>query len=233
MGKAAALCLQGAMELGVVGQAQGVVSAPLNKQAFHAAGYDYFDEAGFLADITHSPGVYILGVTDSFWAVSVTEHVPFASIAGLITPQRVLRRTQLLHDALRRGGYGQPRIAVAALNVHGGEGGLFGREEIDAIAPAIAQAQQEGIDVCGPVPADSVFVRAREGEFHGVVCMYHDQATIARKLVSTRRGASIFMGLPVPCGTTAHGTAFDKAGQGIAETGSMEAALQMTVLLAA
>jgi 4-hydroxythreonine-4-phosphate dehydrogenase len=144
----------------------------------------------------------------------------------------VLRRTHMLHDALKRGGHEHPRLAVAALNVHGGEGGLFGREEIDEIAPAIEQARQEGIDAAGPVPADTVFVRAREGEFDGVVCMYHDQSTMARKLVATRRGASIFMGLPVPCGTTAHGTAFDKAGQGIAETGSIEAALEFTVKLA-
>jgi 4-hydroxythreonine-4-phosphate dehydrogenase len=102
---------------------------------------------------------------------------------------------------------------------------------MDEIAPAVAAARQQGIDAQGPLPADTVFVRARDGEFDGVVSMYHDQANIARKLVSTRRGASIFMGLPVPCGTTAHGTAFDKAGQGIAETGSMETALTYAILL--
>ena len=122
---------------------------------------------------------------------------------------------------------------MAALNVHAGEGGLFGREEIDEIEPAIEQARREGLNVEGPVPADTVFVRAREGDFDGIVCMYHDQANIARKLLSTRRGASIYMGLPVIGGTTAHGTAFDKAGQGIAETGSMMAALTFTARLAA
>jgi 4-hydroxy-L-threonine phosphate dehydrogenase PdxA len=231
MGKAAALCLHQAIELGVQKTVCGVVSAPLNKQAFHLAGYDYFDEVAFLADVTHSADAYILGITDSFWAVSVCEHVPFASIAGLITVESVLRRIRMMHNALTRGRSATARVAVAALNVHGGEGGLFGREELDQIAPAISLARQEGIDVVGPAPADTVFVRAREGEFDGVVCMYHDQATIARKLVSTRRGATIFMGLPVPCGTTAHGTAFDKAGQGIAETGSIEAALRWTVRL--
>jgi len=233
MGKAATLCLHEAVMLGARGEVQGVVSAPLNKQAFHLAGYDYFDEVAFLADVTHSPDAYILGITDYFWAVSVTEHVPFASIAGLIKRERVLRRIRSLDDCLRRAGYQRPRVAVAALNVHGGEGGLFGREEIDEIEPAIDQAKQEGIDARGPIPADTVFVRAREGEFDGVVCMYHDQATTGRKLVATRRGASMYMGLPVIVGTTAHGTAFDKAGKGIAETGSIEAALQNTVLLAA
>ena len=232
MGKAAALCLREAFMLAMSKDVQGVISAPLNKQAFHLAGYDYFDDVAFLASITHSTDPYILGVTDSFWTVAVTEHVTFTGIAGLLKKERILRRTRGLHECLQRGGWARPRLAVAALNVHGGEGGLFGREESDEIAPAITEARQEGIDAHGPIPADTVFVRAREGEFDGVVCMYHDQANIARKLVSTRRGASIYMGLPVVCGTTAHGTAFDKAGQGVAETGSMEAALAFVVKLA-
>lgn len=231
MGRAAALCLAHAYRLAMNGVVQGVVSAPLNKQAFHMAGYHYLDEAAFLADLTKSENVYILGITDAFWAVMVTEHVAFSDIPRLITHERVLQHTEALHDCLVRAGHARPAIAVAALNVHGGEGGLFGREEIEQIAPAIEAAREMDIDARGPIPADTVFVRAREGEFQGVVSMYHDQANIARKLVSTRRGASIFMGLPVPCGTTAHGTAFDKAGQGIAETGSIECALENVVLL--
>ncbi len=232
MGKVAALCLQQAYELALAGQVQGVAAAPMNKQAFHLAGYNYFDEVAFLVDITHSRDAYILGATDSFWTVAVSEHVPFTQIGEMIKKERILSRTRGLHDGMRRGGWQHPRLAVAALNVHGGEGGLFGREEIDEITPAIALARGEGIDVVGALPADTVFVRAREGEFDGVVCMYHDQANIARKLVSTRRGASIFMGLPVVCATTAHGTAFDKAGLGVAETGSMEAALTYAARLA-
>jgi 4-hydroxythreonine-4-phosphate dehydrogenase len=232
MGKVAALCLQQAYELALAGQVQGVAAAPMNKQAFHLAGYNYFDEVAFLVDITHSRDAYILGATDSFWTVAVSEHTPFTRIAAMVKKERILSRTRGLHDGLRRGGWPRPRLAVAALNVHGGEGGLFGREEIDEIAPAIELARGEGIDVVGPLPADTVFVRAREGEFDGVVCMYHDQANIARKLVSTRRGASIFMGLPVVCATTAHGTAFDKAGLGVAEIGSMEAALTYAARLA-
>jgi 4-hydroxythreonine-4-phosphate dehydrogenase len=118
------------------------------------------------------------------------------------------------------------------LNVHGGEGGLFGREEIDEIEPAVSRARVEGIDASGPYPADTVFVRATQGEFDGVVCMYHDQANIARKLHARRRGATIFMGLPVPCGTTAHGTAFDIAGRGIADPGSFLDAIRATASLA-
>jgi 4-phospho-D-threonate 3-dehydrogenase / 4-phospho-D-erythronate 3-dehydrogenase len=231
MGKAATLCMREAFLLGMAGQVDGVVCAPLNKQAFHLAGYDYFDEVAFLVDLTHSRDAYILGVTDTFWTVAMAEHVTFTRIVDRVKQERILSRTRSLNDCLRRGGWAQPRIAVAALNVHAGEGGLFGREEIDEIEPAIAQARREGLNVEGPVPADTVFVRAREGDFDGVVCMYHDQANIARKLLSTRRGASIYMGLPVIGGTTAHGTAFDKAGQGIAETGSMMAALTFTARL--
>ena len=233
MGKVAALCLHEAYKLAMQGAVQGVAAAPMNKQAFHAAGYDFFDELVFLANVTHSTDTYILGATDSFWTVAVAEHVTFTAIPDYIKQERILRRTLSLNSALAGAGYAHPRIAVAALNVHAGEGGLFGREDLDEITPAVQAARRQGIDVQGPLPADTVFVRAREGEFDGVVAMYHDQANIARKLVSTRRGASIYMGLPVIGATTAHGTAFDKAGRGIAEIGSMAAALEWTTKLAA
>ncbi len=232
MGQAAALCLQRAFELAQNGQVQGVVSAPLNKEAFHLAGYAYMDELAFLADLTGSPAPFIMGLVDAFATVAVTEHVPFRDIAGLITKERVLRSIAALHEAVRKVQDAAATIAVAALNVHAGEGGLFGREEIDAITPAIREAQARGLTVHGPIPADTVFVRARDGEFNGVVCMYHDQANIARKLLATRRGATLFMGLPVVCATTAHGTAFDKAGQGIAEAGSLAMALRCAIRLA-
>jgi 4-hydroxy-L-threonine phosphate dehydrogenase PdxA len=137
-----------------------------------------------------------------------------------------------MDEVLRRVELGAPRIAVAALNVHGGEGGLFDREEIDEIGPAIRAAQAPGINAQGPVPADTVFPRALAGEFDGVVCMYHDQANIARKLQPMRQRVTLFFGLPVVCGTTAHGTAFDIAGQGVAAPGSLAAALRYVVLLA-
>jgi 4-hydroxythreonine-4-phosphate dehydrogenase len=232
MGKAAALCLEQAFALAQDGAINGVVTAPLNKQAFHLAGYDYLDDLTYLADLTHSSETYLVGALGSIWTVAVTLHVPFGDIAGMIKKERILRYTANLHNVLRRVGYDDPRIAVAALNVHGGEGGLFGREEMDEIGPAVIAAQEQGLNAAGPCPADTVFVRARDGEFDGVVCMYHDQANIARKLLATMDGASIYMGLPVVCGTTAHGTAFDKAGQGISLPNSLQAALKHTVLLA-
>jgi 4-hydroxythreonine-4-phosphate dehydrogenase len=236
MGRAAALCLQKAFELAAAGEVQGVVSAPLNKEAFHLAGYQHRDDLSYLADLTGSREPFILGVISSpagsVFTITVTEHVAFREILDLIDKDRVLWCIRKIDDVLRRAGLAQPRIAVAALNVHAGEGGLFGREEIDEIEPAIQEAREQGIDAEGPVPADMVFVRALGGDFDGVVCMYHDQATIARKLQPKDKGATLFMGLPVPCGTTAHGTAFDIAGKGIADPGSLQAALGYTVNLA-
>jgi 4-hydroxythreonine-4-phosphate dehydrogenase len=236
MGRAAALCLQKAFELAVAGEVQGVVSAPLNKEAFHLAGYQHRDDLSYLADLTGSREPFILGVISGpagpVFTITVTEHVAFREIVDLINKDRVLWCIRKMDDVLRRVRPAQPRIAVAALNVHAGEGGLFGREEIDEIEPAIQEAREQGIDAEGPVPADMVFVRALAGDFDGVVCMYHDQATIARKLQPKDKGATLFMGLPVPCGTTAHGTAFDIAGKGIADPGSLQAALRYTVNLA-
>ena len=232
-GKAAAVCLEKAFTLAMAGAVHGVVSAPMNKQAFHLAGYDYFDEVDYLAELTNSRGHMLFGVINpSLWTVAVAVHVPFRQIADLITRDRVVRHVRRLHGVLEAIGLAGPRIAVAALNVHGGEGGLFGREEIEEIAPGIQEAREQGINATGPYPADTVFVRARAGEFDGVVCMYHDQANIARKLLATWNGATLVVGLPVVWGTTAHGTALDKAGKGMGNPGSLEAALTYTAMLA-
>jgi 4-hydroxythreonine-4-phosphate dehydrogenase len=232
MGRAAALCLTAVAELACAGVIDGAVLAPMHKQAFHLAGYDWIDELAFLADLTRSPEPLLLGaVSPALWTVAVTMHIPVGAVAGAITRERVVQSIGHLAGALRRVGFAAPRIAVAALNPHAGEGGDLGREEIEVIAPAIGDARQNGLCVEGPVPADFVFVRARRGEFDGVVCMYHDQANIARKLLATTTGATIYLGLPVVCATTAHGTAFDIAGKGIADPGSLAAALNYTVLL--
>jgi 4-hydroxythreonine-4-phosphate dehydrogenase len=231
MGKAAALCLEKACHMALEKKLDGIVSAPLNKEAFHRAGYRYLDELEFMREITHSPEASIMGVMDSIWTVAVTSHIPFRDIADSIKKDRVLKHIHLMDRTLKRVGFADPRIAVAALNVHGGEGGLIGREEIEEIEPAIEAAKKVNIKVQGPFPADTVFARALSGEFNGVVCMYHDQANIARKLQPRRKGATIFMGLPVICGTTAHGTAFDIAGKGIADPGSLQDALRYTGFL--
>jgi 4-hydroxythreonine-4-phosphate dehydrogenase len=232
LGKAAALCLEEAIRLARLGKIDGIVSSPLNKEAFHLAGYNYPDEVTWISEITQSREPFLLGLMGEIWTVAVTEHVPFRSIAEMITKDRVLHYICLLDAALKRIGLSRARIAVAALNVHAGEGGLLGVEEIEEIRPAVQMARMQDIEVSGPHPADTVFVNATMGEFDAVVCMYHDQANIARKLYARRSGATFFMGLPFPCGTTAHGTAFDIAGRGIVEPDSFRLALKYTALLA-
>ncbi len=206
--------------------------APMNKESFRAAGYNYYDELQFLGDVTGSEAPFILGAAGPVWAVAVTEHIPFREIVNYICRERVRAFIERLHAVLCRLGYDEPRIAVAALNPHGGEGGLFGREEIDEIAPAVRDARRQDIRAEGPVPADIVFKRALDAEFDGVVCMYHDQMNIARKLQPRGDIATLWMGLPVVGATTAHGTAFDISGKGVADPGSLRAALDYAIKLA-
>lgn len=232
LGEAAARYLRLAYELAGQSRVAGVVMAPMNKESFRAAGYEYADELAFLAQVTGCPEPFILGAVRDVWAVAVTEHIALRQVADCITRPRVRDKIVKLHAVLRRLSSEQPRIACAALNPHAGEGGLFGRDEIDEIAPAIEDAADLGIAVTGPVPADIVFKRALDGEFDGVVCMYHDQLNIARKLQPRGDIATLWMGLPVIGATTAHGTAFDIAGRGIADPGSLRAALDFAIRLA-
>jgi 4-hydroxy-L-threonine phosphate dehydrogenase PdxA len=226
-GRAALACLRAATSLPV----DGIVSAPLNKEALHLAGMTHSDELGYLAELTGSPDATLVGILPALWTTCVTLHVPFRVVADLVSRRRVLAAISLLSDALGVSGRAD-RIAVAALNPHAGEGGHLGREEIDEIAPAIAAARAHGIDAIGPLPADTIFPRALAEGIGGVVCMYHDQANIARKLHDLRTQATLFLGLPVPVATTAHGTAFDLAGTGTANPGSLRAALETTIALA-
>ncbi len=231
LGEAAARYLALAYELAMASRVDGVLMAPMNKESFRAAGYDYFDELQFLGALTGSDEPFILGAAGPVWAIAVTEHIPFKDIVSQLSVDRVRRCIAHLHGLLRKLGYAAPRIACAALNPHAGEGGLFGSEEIDIIAPAIEETRRSDIDVSGPVPADIVFKRALDGDFDGVVCMYHDQMNIARKLQSRVDIATLWMGLPVIGATTAHGTAFDIAGKGIADPGSLRAALDYVIKL--
>ena len=232
LGEAAKRTLELAYQLAMQGRVHGVVMAPMNKESFRAAGYHYVDELEFLGELTGSPEPYLLGAAGPVWALSISEHIPFKDIVSQVRRDRVIDRIQALWQALSKLGVAEPRIAVAALNPHAGEGGLFGREEIDEIAPAVHEALRDDIRVTGPVPADIVFKRAYAGEFDGVVCMYHDQMNIARKLQARADIATLWMGLPVIGATTAHGTAFDIAGQGRADPGSLRAALEYAIKLA-
>ena len=228
-GKTAALCLEAAFRLAADNKVDGVVGAPLNKQAFRLAGYDYLDEIAFLAELTHSPEPRLFGILERLWTTCVTLHVAFKDIAARVTRERVLEAIRAMHDTLERSGTREPSIAVAALNPHNGEGGLLGSEEIEEIAPAVDDACGLGIHARGPFSADTLFPRSFAEGVNGVVCMHHDQANIARKLHGFRDSASAFLGLPVPYATTAHGTAFDLVGQGAADPSSLMAALRFVV----
>jgi 4-hydroxythreonine-4-phosphate dehydrogenase len=186
----------------------------------HLGGLRFEDELRFLAHELAHDGPFgelnVLDKPDSLWTTRVTSHVPLKDVAAHITEEAVLSAIRFADDTLRAAGRENPRIGVAALNPHAGDGGNFGREEIEIIGPATEQAQREGIAAEGPLPSDTIFVRARDGRFDIVVTMYHDQGQIAMKLLGFGRGVTVLGGLPVPVTTCGHGTAYDIAGQGIA-----------------
>lgn len=233
-GKSAAQCVERAVAAAKGGDAAGIVSAPLNKETFHMAGYTAMDDMTFFEECFAAGEAYQVGEVAGLWTTPVTFHVPFRQIPDLITRERVLAKIRALHHVMVAAQVRPLKIAVAALNVHAGEGGMFGREEIDVITPAIRQAGAEGLEVVGPVPADSLFPLALRGDFRGLVCMYHDQANIGRKIIGRESpGVSLFLGMPVPVVTVPHGTAYDIAWQGKARHAMLVRAITMTAALAA
>jgi 4-hydroxythreonine-4-phosphate dehydrogenase len=216
-GEAVLTALGAALDLDRAGRLDAIMFAPLNKQAMAMTGYGFRDELHWFAHrLGHDGAIGEFNVLDGLWTTRVTSHVPLKDVVGLITRESVLEAIRFVDAALRRAGREAPRISVAALNPHAGDGGLFGREEIDVIAPAVEAARGEGLAADGPWPADTVFLRGRDGQCDAVVTMYHDQGQIAMKLMGFDRGVTVQGGLPVPITTPAHGTAFDIAGKGVA-----------------
>jgi 4-hydroxythreonine-4-phosphate dehydrogenase len=219
-----------ALTLARDGRADAVCFTPFNKKAMRLAHPSYDDEIGFSAEVVGQDGpASEFNVLDRLWNARVTSHIALSKVAAHITTERVLRGIRLTDSSMRGAGFDRPRIAVAGLNPHAGDGGNFGREEIDAIGPAVEQARFAGIAVEGPFPADTVFLRAKSGAFDAVLTMYHDQGQIAMKLMGFDRGVTLLGGFAFPICTPAHGTAYDIAGKGIAAIGAARAA----VLLAA
>jgi 4-hydroxythreonine-4-phosphate dehydrogenase len=226
-GAAAMATLGLAAELAKAGEIDALTYAPLNKQALHEAGMAFEDDLRFISHMLGFEGeTGEINATDRLATTRVTSHVPLKDVAGLITEERVLGAIRLAHRTLNHAGNPHPRIGVAGLNSHAGDGGIFGREEIEVIASAVARAKTEQIAVSGPWPSDTVFIRARDGAFDAVVAMYHDQGQIAMKLMGFERGVTILGGLPIPITTPAHGTAHDIAGQGIARVDALRQAFQ-------
>ncbi len=210
------------------GEIGGIVYAPLNKQAMREAGHAAGDELDYFRHGLGDAGTGEINILGEVWTSRVTSHVPLRDVGPLITVDNVGRSIKLLADVLRRSGR-TPRLAVAALNPHAGEGGAFGREEIDVLAPAIAAARAEGLEVAGPFPSDTVFPRAVGGAFNGVVTMFHDQGQIALKMVGLGQGITLLGGFAVPIATPGHGTAFDIAGTGTARPDGLIAATRLVI----
>ena len=222
-----------ALLMGRDGTADAVCFMPFNKQAMRLAHPPYDDEISYSAEIVGLSGpASEFNILGELWNARVTSHVPLSQVAGLITAERILRSLALTDAAMRKAGFARPRIAVAGLNPHAGDGGNFGREEIDVIAPAVAQAKEHGIAAEGPFPSDTVFLRAKGGAFDAVLTMYHDQGQIAMKLMGFERGVTLLGGFPFPICTPAHGTAYDIAGQGVAHVGASRAALLLAAEMA-
>jgi 4-hydroxythreonine-4-phosphate dehydrogenase len=238
-GRATLESLEVAVDLARVGEVAGVVYAPLNKQAMHEAGSPHPDELHLVADWCGAPAgsvgeINVVPVdARELWCGRVTSHVGLAQVAAALTVAGILDAARLLARVVRQAGLAQPRIGVAALNPHGGEGELFGPEEAAVIAPAVDAARADGIDARGPFPADTIFLRAARGELDGIVSMYHDQAQIALKLLGFERGVTVGGGLPIVLTTPAHGTAHDIAGRGVADPGAFRRAVEVAARLAA
>lgn len=221
---------------------QGVVTAPISKAALHAAGHKYPGHTELLAErcgvddfgmMLYLPQAEVPHCPAGLGVVHVTLHMALSNVFQNITTEAVLSKCHLAEHVMRDGfGLAQPRVGVCALNPHAGEDGLFGDEESRIIAPAVDQAHAEGIDVSGPFPTDTLMGRARDGEFDAIVAMYHDQGHIALKLLGMHRAVNITLGLPIIRTSVAHGTAFDRAWHGTAESSGMVAAILTAAQLA-
>jgi 4-hydroxythreonine-4-phosphate dehydrogenase len=214
------------------GTVQAIATAPVNKEAFRLAGLDWSGHTDLLAHLTGSPHVAMMFYSEALRVVLATVHIPLADVPRSLTQAALEATIDLTARELPRFGIARPRIAVAGLNPHAGEHGLFGHEEQTAIEPAIAACRTRGIEVSGPFPGDTVFVRARRGDFDVVVACYHDQGLIPVKLVAFGQAVNVTLGLPIIRTSVDHGTAFDIAGKGVADPESMITAVLLAARLA-
>jgi 4-hydroxythreonine-4-phosphate dehydrogenase len=242
-GDAAFRSVRAVIELALAGRIDGTVTAPLNKEAMNLAGHHYDGHTEIYAHFTNTREYAMMLADGALRIAHVTTHIPLAAASSRITRDRVLSVIRLGNDACKKFGVPSPRIGVAGFNPHAGENGLFGREEIDSIAPAVADAVAEGIRASGPFPPDTVFCRAAGGGFDLVVAMYHDQGHIPLKMLSFKydeatgawsgmTGVNITLGLPIVRASVDHGTAFENAGKNVAEPWSMVHAVEYGAMLA-
>jgi len=231
-GKAAAGYIEAAVELCAAGSIDAIATAPINKRSLFLGGYSFPGHTEFLAHLTGTEEYAMSFVAGNLRIVLLSTHVPLVQAIRMVERDRLIRTITLTHRELRRWGLERPRLAVAALNPHGAEGGLFGVEEAAEIVPAIEACRSiDEINVQGPFSADTVFLRASRGEFDGVIACYHDQAMIAVKCLSFGDAVNVTLGLPFIRTSVDHGTAFDIAGKGLAEHSSMMAAIKLAAEL--
>jgi 4-hydroxythreonine-4-phosphate dehydrogenase len=231
-GRAAAGYIEAAVELCAAGSVDAIATAPINKRALFLGGYSFPGHTEFLAHLTGSEEYAMAFVAENLRVVLISTHVPLAEAIKLVRRDLVIRTIRLANRELKRWGIERPRIAVAALNPHGAEGGLFGVEEASEIMPAIESCHGvDDMNVAGPFSADTVFLRASRGEFDAVIACYHDQAMIPVKCLSFGEAVNVTLGLPFIRTSVDHGTAFDIAGKGIAEHSSMVAAIKLAAEL--
>lgn len=230
-GKAAGGYIEAAVELCAAGSIDAVATAPINKRALFLGGYSFPGHTEFFAHLTGAEEYAMAFVAGNLRIVLLSTHVPLAEAIRLVERDRIVSRINLTNRELQRWGIEKPRLAVAALNPHGAEGGLFGVEEASEIMPAIDSCRRDEINVQGPFSADTVFLRASRGEFDGVIACYHDQAMIPVKCLSFGEAVNVTLGLPFIRTSVDHGTAFDIAGKGLAEHSSMVAAIKLAAEL--
>jgi len=233
-GEAAFRCIERAVRIVEAGEAQAICTAPLSKEALHAAGHRYPGHTELLAALTNTPEVSMMLVAPKLRVIHVTTHIGLLDAIERIDAPLVERVIDRAHETLTRAGVARPRIGVCGINPHAGENGLFGRgEEAQKIEPAVKNALARGLDVKGPLPADTLFYLAARGDYDIVVAMYHDQGHGPIKVLGLEAGVNITVGLPVIRTSVDHGTAFDIAGKGVADERSLVEALRQGAALAA
>ena len=227
-GRSALDNLNCALEMARDGIIDAITFGPFNKAALIEAGLGHEDELHYMAEFLGVEG-YIseLNTLNGIWTSRVSSHIALKDVAGYITEHRITEAVQLIDSTLRRSGLSRPRLSVAALNPHAGDNGNFGMEEIEVITPTVELLQGKQVNVDGPWPSDTVFLKAKAGDVDGIITMYHDQGQIALKLMGFDRGVTVQGGIPFPVTTPAHGTAFDIAGTGTADVGATRAAFDI------
>jgi len=230
-GKAAFEYIKLATDLALAGKCDAIVTSAINKEALNEAGYHYDGHTQLLAELCGTHDVAMMLVSGQLRISHVTTHVSLRQAIEQVRPERILTVLRLTSEALRQMGIDKPRIAMAGLNPHAGEGGLFGDEELKYITPAIETARCQGMNILGPFPPDSVFLRASEGQFDAAIAMYHDQGHIAIKMLGIARGVNVTLGLPIIRTSVEHGTVFGKAGKGTADPTSLIQAIKLATVM--